>query len=306
MHQILLLLLIPAAVAAAPPERPKIVGHSHLAVYSADIAKSRSFYRGFLGFDEPYELRNPDGSLSLTFFKINEHHYVELFPEKEAGTDRLSHISLETTDVEAMRAYLESKGVAVPPKVTKGRIGNLSFNVKDPDGHTLEFVQYLPDGATLRAKGMHLGANRISVTMPHYGILVGKLDDSLKFYRDVLGLRETWRGSRDGKVLNWVNLQVPGSDDYIELMLYDTLPEPTQRGTAHHLCLFVPDIEKARAELESRAKQTGYTRPLEIRTGINRRRQLNLYDPDGTRVELMEPRTVDGIPPAPSTAPPPR
>jgi lactoylglutathione lyase len=68
----------------------------------------------------------------------------------------------------------------------------------------------------------------------------------------------------------------------------------------------VPDIEKAKAELESRAASAGYTRPLEIRTGINRRRQLNLYDPDGTRVELMEPHTVDGKPAVSSNAPPPR
>jgi lactoylglutathione lyase len=44
---------------------------------------------------------------------------------------------------------------------------------------------------------------------------------------------------------------------------------------------------------------------MEIQIGINRKRQLNLYDPDGTRVELMEPQTVDGKPAPPSTAPPP-
>jgi lactoylglutathione lyase len=45
---------------------------------------------------------------------------------------------------------------------------------------------------------------------------------------------------------------------------------------------------------------------MEIKTGINRKRQLNLYDPDGTRIELMEGRTVDGKPTPPSSAPPPR
>jgi lactoylglutathione lyase len=68
----------------------------------------------------------------------------------------------------------------------------------------------------------------------------------------------------------------------------------------------VPDLEKARAVLQSRAAGIGYARPMTIQTGINRKRQLNLYDPDGTRVELMEPQTVDGIPAPPSTAPPPQ
>ncbi|HEX6739045.1 MAG TPA: hypothetical protein VF310_12270, partial [Vicinamibacteria bacterium] len=61
----------------------------------------------------------------------------------------------------------------------------------------------------------------------------------------------------------------------------------------------------ARARLAARPYLASYTRPLESRVGTNRRRQLNLYDPDGTRVELMEPVTVDGQPAPSSTAPPP-
>jgi lactoylglutathione lyase len=33
---------------------------------------------------------------------------------------------------------------------------------------------------------------------------------------------------------------------------------------------------------------------------------MNLFDPDGTRIELMEPGTVDGAPAPSSIAPPPR
>ncbi len=163
----------------------------------------------------------------------------------------------------------------------------------------------MPDGWSVREKGKHLSQG-VSSHMTHIGILVGALGPSLKFYGDVLGFQETWRGSRDGKVLNWVNMKVPDGDDYIEFMLYDDLPEPTRRGTAHHICLMVPDIQKAVGTLESLPARKSYTRPLEVRTGINRKRQLNLYDPDGTRTELMEPNTVDGKPTPPSPAPPPR
>ena len=38
---------------------------------------------------------------------------------------------------------------------------------------------------------------------------------------------------------------------------------------------------------------------------MNSKRQINLYDPDGTRIELMEPNTVDGKPAPDSTAPVP-
>ena len=83
-------------------------------------------------------------------------------------------------------------------------------------------------------------------------------------------------------------------------------PLPDKRGTPHHIALEVPDIEKSVAILEANPYRKQYTRPLEIRTGTNRKRQMNLYDPDGTRIELMEPQTVDGKPTPPATAPPPR
>ena len=42
-----------------------------------------------------------------------------------------------------------------------------------------------------------------------------------------------------------------------------------------------------------------------MQVGVNGKRQVNLYDPDGTRVEMMEAMTADGKPVPPSMAPPP-
>jgi catechol 2,3-dioxygenase-like lactoylglutathione lyase family enzyme len=294
------------ALAADAPPRPRITGVAHIALYVHDMEKARWFYKDFLGFDEPFSLNKPDGGLSMTFIKVNDRQYIELFPEVEPGSDRLNHISVETDNAEAMRLYLASKGVKVPDKVGVGRIKNLNFNVKDPDGHTVEFVQYTPDGWSMREKGKYMPADRVAARMMHVGILVGALEPAMKFYRDILGFQEFWRGSRDSKVLNWVNMRVPDGDSYIEFMLYDKLPAPTARGSAHHICLEVADIAKTKAELEARPAAKDYTRPMEIRTGTNRKRQMNLYDPDGTRSEVMEPGTVDGVPTPSATAPPPR
>ena len=127
-----------------------------------------------------------------------------------------------------------------------------------------------------------------------------------KFYEGILGFHEIWRGAKNPAVLNWVHEQVPEGKDFVELMLYATLPDADKRGGAHHLCLEVPNVDQAKTILESRAARIGYTRKMIIQTGVNRKRQLNLYDPDGTRVELMEPGTVDGTVAPPSTAPPPQ
>ena len=292
--------------AAAEPARPHVVGLSHVALFVQDVDKARAFYKDFLGFAEPYSLTNQDGSLHLTWIKINDRQSIELFPEKEAGADRLNHIALETDNAEAMRQYLSAKGMTVPTNTPVGKIRNANFMVKDPDGHDVEIVQYLPDGWTRREQGKYLPATRISTRMAHAGILVGELEPALKFYRDLLGGQETWRGGGNPNKLSWVNVRVADGEDYVEFMLYSELPAPDKRGTKHHISLEVPDIEKARAVLEQRLARGHYTKPLDIQTGINRRRQLNLWDPDGTRVELMEPNTVDGVPAPSSTAPPPK
>jgi lactoylglutathione lyase len=86
-------------------------------------------------------------------------------------------------------------------------------------------------------------------------------------------------------------------------MLYRNAP--SKFGTKNHISLVVPDINKAVAELESRPYFKTYGKDLTIATGVNRKRQVNMYDPDGTRVEIMEPFTVTGKPTPPSTAPPP-
>ena len=308
MSKALIACLLCAAplLAAEGPVRPRVVGLSHVALYAHDMEKSRAFYKFFLGFDEPYSVTNKDGTLRLTWIKINDRQTIEIFPEKEPGSDRLNHIALETEDAEAMRRYLAATGLVVPAETPIGKIGNANFMVKDPDGHDVEIVQYLAQGWTRREQGKFLPDTRIASRMRHAGILVGKLEPALKFYCDVLGGKETWRGGGNPKKLSWVNVKVADGDDYIEFMLYGELPAAGERGGKHHVCLEVPDVEKAKATLKQRASRINYAKPMEIQTGINRRRQLNLWDPDGTRVELMEPTTVDGLTAPSSTAPPPQ
>src|ERR1700722_8490575 len=101
-------------MAADEPQRPHITGLSHIALYVHDLEKSRAFYKQFLGFGEPYSLTNKDGSIHLTFIKINDRQSLEIFPEKETNSDRLYHIALETDDALAMRNYLVEHGVKAP------------------------------------------------------------------------------------------------------------------------------------------------------------------------------------------------
>ena len=299
-------LFIGSTLAAAELKRPKILGISHAAFYVSDMAKARAFYEGFLGYQSPFSIPRKDPKEQLVWIKINDHQTVELFPGSEVSpeTDRLYHIALEVDDAEAMRLYLQSKGVTVPPKTSVGKIGNKNYFVKDPNGNTVEIVEYLPDGWTLREKGKFMADTRISVHMPHVGVMVGQLDASLKFYGDILGFAEIWRGGA-GKMLSWVNLRVPDGTDYIEFMLYNKPPTRDVLLTKHHICLEVADVAKAGAILQTRTLPEGSKPPDAMKTGVNGKRQINYYDPDGTRIEIMEPGTFDGKPVPPSAAPPP-
>jgi catechol 2,3-dioxygenase-like lactoylglutathione lyase family enzyme len=300
--------LVPPSPLVQPAlPRPKILGVAHMAVFVSDLPNARVFYRDLLGFDEPFTLPKPDGSVEIAFVKINDRQWIELFNRPSEGEGQLNHIAIYTDDADRMRAYLAQQGVVVPERVGKGRTGNKNFMIQDPDGHNVEIVEYQPDSWTTKDAGQHLPAGRISQEAMHVGILVGSLEAAMKFYSGVLGFQEFWRGSAaSSQTLSWVNMRVPDGTDYIEFMLYDQIPAADRRGSAHHICLVVPDADKAIAALDARRARASYTRTVDIRTGINRKRQINLFDPDGTRVELMEPHTVDGKPAPSSTLPPPR
>jgi lactoylglutathione lyase len=100
-------------------------------------------------------------------------------------------------------------------------------------------------------------------------------------------------------------MRVPDGNDYIELMLHGEKPSVERLHVMHHVCLEVPDVAAAEAALGARTLPQGCREPSPLRTGVNRKRQINCYDPDGTRVEVMEAATVDGRPAPSSDAPPP-
>ena len=289
----------------AAPARPKITGISHVGYFVSDLPKSIAFWHDFLGFDEAYSLTKKDSNETrIAFIKINDHQHIELFNEPPTHPpNMMSHICFTVDDIEAMRAYLRSKGFDVKPGGGKTRTGDYAFEIKDPDGMLVEFVQSLPDGMETKAAGKFEPSTRISDKIYHAGFLVGNSEKSLDFYGKILGFQETWRGGGNPNELSWINMRVPNGTDYVEFMLYRKLPDTY--GTKNHLSLLVPDVQKAVDTLEARAAFKTYGKELKVAVGVNQKRQVNIYDPDGTRVELMEANTITGKPTPPSTAPPP-
>jgi lactoylglutathione lyase len=278
------------AVTAGAQQRPPITGIAHIALKTDNLEAARQFYSHDLGLAEPFHLNRPDGSLDVTFFKVNDRQYIELSPGlKDNAEDRLSHIAFETTDVRKLRDYLAHRGVSTP-EVAKSPDGNLSITVQDPEGHPIEFVQYLPGSLEGRQFGKPQPAAGISSHMIHCGFVVKDQSAEDRFYKDILGFDEMWHGGKNDTVADWVDMRVPDGNDWLEYMLNVNNPTPKTRGVMNHLALGVPSVEAAYNALIERHANLQDQKP---KIGRDGKWQLNLYDPNLTRAELMEPKPVE-------------
>ncbi|HEX6544743.1 MAG TPA: VOC family protein [Bryobacteraceae bacterium] len=281
-------------VSAAPPpvaaatrqsvERPPIVGLAHVGFLASDLAKADQFYGHVLGFAH-FSLNKSPGVLMLNYYKVNDHQFIEIYPGlKGDAQDRLSHIAFETTNARQLRDYLAAKGIKVPPSLKPGLDKNLSFMVDDPEGRRIEFVQYMPNSIHAGKNGALQPNTRVSSRMIHAGFIVHDRAAEDKFYKDILGFTVMWYGGMKDDETNWVDMRVPDGHDWIEYMLRVNSPSVKTRGVMNHMALGVADIQTAyHAVLDH-----GGTPPQPPKIGRDGKWQLNLYDPDLTRVELME------------------
>ena len=293
-------------LAAQQPVRSHITGIANVGFYTTDLHATEVFWHDLLGYDQAYTFgETRAGKVDVAVIKLNDLQNVELFTQTAtAPPSMMHHLSFAVDDVQAMMRFLRAQGYAIEQPVHKTAAGDLAVSISDPNGMRLDFVQLLPSGRERRGAGQHLPAARIAPRIYHVGFMTGDADRTEAFFRG-LGFAETWRGGANPKELSWINLKVPDGEDYIELMLYPSLPKVAEWGSRNHVSLVVPDIQAAVTSLEARPAFKGYSKPVTIRTGVNQKRQVNLFDPDGTRVELMEPKTLTGQPAAWSKAPVP-
>jgi catechol 2,3-dioxygenase-like lactoylglutathione lyase family enzyme len=115
-------------------------------------------------------------------------------PIDSRSNDRwFQHIAIVVSDMDRAYAWLRRHDVehasTAPqtlPAWNRPAAGIRAFYFKDPDGHALEILQF-PEG-----KGdprWQRGGDRLFLGIDHTAIVVGDTAASLRFYRDLLGLR---------------------------------------------------------------------------------------------------------------------
>lgn len=286
------LLLFCFPLLAAAEDLP-LLGLAHVAVRVAAIEPARGFYAGVLGFEEAFDFKSPDGSLVMAFFKVNDRQFIEVFPGiRPADEPRpyLQHVGLLTADIEKTHALCEQLGLKPAPIKTGERDHDRHFVILNPPGQKLtflEFMEYRPGSVYRANEGKSLGARRLSTHLEHVGIVTTDVPAARAFY-EKMGFRETWSRTGDDGRVALIHLRMPGlSGDYVELSprAPDARLTRTQMGGAAHFSLEVPDIKVSFQESQARGQK-----PKDPRFGLDQRWQFNMFDPDQTRVECMQPR----------------
>jgi catechol 2,3-dioxygenase-like lactoylglutathione lyase family enzyme len=269
----------------AVESRPAITGISHLSVYSSDSAKTESFYVHDLGGIKRDDPENPKG----VRFYFSPIQFIEVLPlpAGEASINRLDHVAYNTANAEELRRYMAAHQVTVPSGVQSGGDGSRWFEVNDPEGNKVQFVQ--PP-----AKPAPVPPNPLSNHIIHVGYMVHSQSAEDAFYRAVLGFRPYWHGGGTEEETKWISQQVPDGTDWIEYMMVsgpETKGIPVglsanSLGSMDHFSLGVHNMEKT-AELLYAGNRLP-ERASGPKIGRDGKWQYNLFDPDGTRAEIME------------------
>ena len=276
-------LLLVLTVAAAAQSRPPITGISHIAVYTSHPEVAEKYYAHDIGLLKGPDPENPNG----VRYYINSTQFVEVLPLPAGNAPtRLDHLAYITADAEALRMYLAAHKVEVPAGVEHGSDGSLWFHVKDPEGNVVGFVQPPAHPAAIT------GADPIGHRVIHVGMMIHSKEASDKFYRDILGFRPYWFGGGKPDRIDWVSQQVPEGHDWLEYMLSPMPPgasaevQQKQLGVLNHLSIGVVNMEKAVTTLDSEGRLDNQHTGMQL--GKDGKWQYNLFDPDLTRLELME------------------
>lgn len=262
---ILSLLVFAVCALASNAQSTQISGIAHIAYRASDLNKEVDFLKK-LGFEQAFSITDASGNITEAFMKVNDRQFIEVYghpnPAEPLGW---MHVCYESDDINALAASLTAHGLA-PAAVRKAGAGNLISSLKDPEGRTTEFTQYMPGSRHTLDKGLHLGLHRISAEMLGFALPVPDLEAARKFYVAGMGFEE-----RDGKA--GLRMTLPGVPG-LRVQL-----SPATAGAAPETIFRVADTAAAAQQLKAaglEVKQEG--------------RRVVVADPDGNAFAFIAPR----------------
>ena len=219
------------------------------------------------------------------------------------------HIAIIVSDMDRAYSVLQqnnveqaSSGPQRLPDWNKNAGGIKAFYFKDPDGHPVEVLEFPPDKGDPK---WHRRDGYLFLGIDHTAIVVSDTDSSLKFYRDLLGLRVTGESENYGTEQEHLNnvfgahLRITAlrasTGPGIELLEYlsprDGRPFPVDEHANdlvhRETILMTPDADSAASQLVA-------TRVKFVSSGVvaNHMQMLDfsraflVRDPDGHAIEI--------------------
>lgn len=268
-----LTLTVLAPLTGHAEKRPAITGIAFARFYTTDSAGAEKFYGRTLGY------RRLE-AIGLWMYPVNAAQWIEISPATPPNPDgRMAAVAFTTRNAAALERYLVAHGVKVELPLTAGE-----FGVRDPEGNLVIFVQR---GSNKRVATAQRSPSATSGRIIHVGFIVRDAAKEDAFWRSLLGFRPYWHGGKTDDRTDYQSIQVPDGTDWLEYML-NVPPNPTlkQTGVMDHFSLGVAHMSDAVTALEKNKCEGPNCAKTQI--GRDGKVQLNLYDPDLTRVEYME------------------
>lgn len=274
-------LLLAFAIAAFAPlgaqvaaKRPAITGIAFPRFYTTDPTGAEKFYGSTLGFKR-HEVNG------LWIYPVNHSQWIEVLTSSPPPNPdvRMAAVAFTTRDAAGLERYLAAHGIKAELPLQAGE-----FGVRDPEGNLVIFVQ---SGSNKLVANAPPSPHATSRRIIHVGFIVRDAGKEDAFWRDTLGFRPYWHGGKTDKRIDYQSIQVPDGTDWLEYML-NVSPTPSlqQTGVMDHFSLGVAHMADAVAALERNKCEGANCTKTQI--GRDGKVQLNLFDPDLTRVEYME------------------
>ncbi|WP_321475743.1 VOC family protein [uncultured Paludibaculum sp.] len=332
LRRTFLSLVLLAMAASAEGRRPLVTAVDSIGLTVSDLDRSVAFYTGVLHFQKvsEYEAAGPElehlvgvfGARARTARLRLGEEFIELTeflaPQgRPAPVDARSndhwfqHIAIIVSDMDRAYQWLRqnkvrhaSSGPQLLPAWNRNAGGIQAFYFRDPDGHPLEVLAFPPDKGHPK---WHRPSNDLFLGIDHTAIVISDTDASLRFYRDLLGLRVVGESENYGPEQERLNnvfgarLRITAlraaSGPGIEFLEYlapsggrpypaDERPNDLVHWQTRFLGISADDTAQSLHKARSAFVSTGVATSPSAEAGF--RRSLLARDPDGHAVQVVE------------------
>lgn len=284
--------LVCAQDAPHPDLKLSVVG-----VGAKDYAESLNFYTKVMGLRTAFSFTTAQKTTNA-YLQVSRDTFLELQTSTATNPPGLTHVHMQTSDVDALAARLRKAGLAACSDSRKTECMNevrtaqptneRNFLIVDPSGIRIEPTQFTPGSLTRKAVDSWQGgaSERLLVV----GIAVTDYPASENFYEKILGFPIAFKfTSPDGQ--RTTKYYQISRDTFLEMQPVT----PAMSVGLSHVHILTEDLAALVAKLRqaglasaprngtmpNTVTEPGLTQPSNVKSA-------NVFDPNGIRLELNE------------------